>query len=373
MNHATLRPRALCLAMGALLLAGAAEAQQKIFITNGSQQNKEIPLAAGSTVSFDTNGNLSAECALTDGVCTPLAGTAGGGVPGAPTISSFARNDGDTELRAGDFVRLTWGSSAAAACAADTTLAPDEVTAASWSGVRELGNTAGEVVTLPAAGDYTFALQCFNAAGGSDTATISVNVAEAPVGANNCNLPPDPLIQPTGWTRTEKTWVAAFSSPDGTPQAAYPQSVGFPVPIGAAKQGYTTIPFTPTTNLSVALFWENVQANSLEGYRNPRPANEMFISISPCPGDVRAPVPNAADHWLRPGCRKLANTATIVYTTLAAYQTNNAVCKLDPNVQYYINILAANPTDGLSTGEHTCSSVPNSANGCDVQSTHLRQ
>lgn len=364
--------------MMALLLAGSAQAQQKIFINNGTQTNKEIPLATGSTVAFDTNGNLRVDCELTNGVCLPLAS---GGTPppaGAPTIGTFARNDGDTNLEAGESIRVTWASTGAAACAGTVTAKPASATV-TWAGVKNVSSSGnGESIALPVAGNYEFSLQCFNAAGGSQLKTIAVTAAAVttPPPPAGCDLPADPLIQPTGWKRTNKTWVAAFSSYDGIPAAVYPTSVGFPVPLGAEKGGYTVIPFTPTANMSVALFWETVQANSIEGYSKPRPAHDMFISISPCAGDVRAPAPeNAPDPWLQPGCRKFAGTATMFYTTLSGYANNNAVCRLEAGRTYYINVMAADPSDGLTLGEHTCQNLANgnTAVGCDVQATHRPQ
>lgn len=375
MMHPAFRVTPSRMALLALMIAGSVHAQQRVVISNGTQANKEIPLAAGSAVVFDSSGNLTVDCALTNGVCAPLAGTGGSPPPtGAPTITNFARNDGDTDLRAGDLIRLIWSTTDAAACAATTPLLPAGLNGTTWPSVKSVNELGGETIQLPVAGNYEFSLQCFNAAGGSQLQTIALTaaVSDTPPPAG-CNLPADPLIQPAGWTRTNVDWVSAFSSRDGSPVAIYPSSVGFPVPIGAAKNGYTTIPFTPTANLTVNLNWDGVQANSAQGYPNPRPASSMFVSISPCPGDVRAPVSGASDPWLRLGCRKMGFNANIFYTTSAIPESNDSACRLEAGSTYYLNVMAADPSDGLTLGEHTCEPVSNSANGCDVNAQHREQ
>lgn len=190
-------------------------------------------------------------------------------------------------------------------------------------------------------------------------------------GAPNFDACDDPLIQPAGWQSTTKTWLAAFSSPDGTPMATYPQGVGFPVPIGAQRGGYTVIPFTPTAKTVVTISWDPAQANPGQGYGKPRPAELMFIGISRCPGDLRpSDQGKSGNPWLQEGCRRVAGGASLFHRTTGG-PSDDFVCRVEPGVVHYLTVAAVNPADGLVIGEHTCSdSAANSALGCDVQARH---
>lgn len=173
-----------------------------------------------------------------------------------------------------------------------------------------------------------------------------------------------PLVQPEGWQATTKSWQVAWSSPDGSPQATFPQSVGFPVPIGAAKGGYTVIPFVPSGGQTVAISWDTAQANCPQGYCAPRPAESMAVTISECPGDFR----------VQPGfdaCALVASGGSLFWTTESA---SAFACPLEVGRTYYLNVMAANPVDGLTAGEETCDDIsPWTGQGCDVQAVHRPQ
>jgi hypothetical protein len=133
------------------------------------------------------------------------------------------------------------------------------------------------------------------------------------------------------------------------------------------KGTYTVVPFTPTAGLTVDLSWDGVQANSNYGYRIPRPADSMFIGISNCPGDFRAPDANSQVEFLQNGCRRIGGGASLFYSTRPGPPSNEAVCRLKPNELYYINVAAINPVDGIFPGEHTCNDAAiNSLTGCDI-------
>jgi hypothetical protein len=174
----------------------------------------------------------------------------------------------------------------------------------------------------------------------------------------------DPLVQPAGWQFTNKSWTQAWSSPDGNPQATFPNSVGFPVPIGASIGGYTVIAFVPQAGQSVGIHWDTAQANPQQGYGAPRPADSMFLGISVCPGDFR----------MKQGfdpCAIVASGASLFWTT----GNSGFACNLAPGVTYYLTVAPVNPQDGIFPApSHTCStSAPNSAFGCDVQARHSGQ
>jgi hypothetical protein len=186
----------------------------------------------------------------------------------------------------------------------------------------------------------------------------------------------DPLINPAGFYRTDKTWTQTFSAPDGHPSAIYPAGVSFPTPVGAEIGHFRVVPFTPFQDHTVNLYWDQVQARPQDGYYRARPARSMFLAITPCSqtfgqivlgsGDLRAPMPNAVDPFQRPGCREVANSASLIWTTdkRIAATSNDYVCVLEAGKPYWLIVAPVNPSDGLVPGEETCELDRDS--GCDV-------
>lgn len=344
---------------GVLLTSAVAASAAVITITNAS--NHEIPLKTGSTVQFDASGNILAECALNaSNVCEALSS---GGAIGAPT-ASLSRADTDSNVTAGESISLKWSSTDATVCHASAT----GPATTSWGGAKTTANATGQTIALSTAGTYTFSLQCFNSAGGSAIQDVSVVVGPAtnpdpqPAG---CSIT-DPLIAPNSLTKVTKTWTQAWSSPNGKYVPTYPDGIGYPVPIGAEKNGYTVIPFTPNANQSVKIFFDGAQPSSATGYNPARTAMAMLITISPCQGDLRYPRSASLDPFEKPACRIFANTGSLYFTTISG----SAACTLEAGKTYYMNVAAIDTSDGLQAGENTCGS---SYSGCDVQATHKPQ
>lgn len=186
----------------------------------------------------------------------------------------------------------------------------------------------------------------------------------------------DPSVNPGGFQREDKTWTQTFSSPDGNPSASYPSGVAFPTPVGTQVGLYRVVPFTPNSNQTTNLYWDQVQARPQDGYFRARPARTMMFAITPCyltyglitlfSGDLRNPVQNHPDPFQRPGCRKFENSASLLWTTdnRAATESNDVVCRLEAGVRYALVIAPVDPSDGIQPGEETCE-LENAA-GCDV-------
>jgi hypothetical protein len=180
----------------------------------------------------------------------------------------------------------------------------------------------------------------------------------------------DPLVMPAGWLLKQKTWVAAFSNPSGTPQATYPNSVGFPVPVPGYEQWHRSgnhkyylkgqivaIGFVAEAGTTVDITWDGAQSGP--NYTMPRPARMMHFTLSVCPWDVRPTVL----------CSLTAGAGSLFHSTRT--DITGSFCPLIAGNTYYLNAVMADPNDGLTPGEHTCSdTAPNSANGCDVQMRH---
>lgn len=269
---------------------------------------------------------------------------------------------------------LSWSTENTTSCQARST-GPAEIPA--WTGSKPVIGT--QSLSLTTQGMYTLDLVCSNASGVQTTKSITLAVngtSTPPPGGGSCqefyggSAPADPQLEPVGWTRTNKTWVANWSAKNNSVIAVYPESAAAPVAFGASKGGYSVVgPFTPNANQVVRIYWELVQTNNQYGYSQPRPADAMWIGISPCPGDFRRTNNASQDKFLRGGCRRLASSDGIIFATLPG-ETDHATCFLQPGQPYYMNVIAANPEDGLFSGEHTCAAAPNSANGCDVQGNH---
>ncbi len=166
-----------------------------------------------------------------------------------------------------------------------------------------------------------------------------------------------PLVMPAGFAPKLITWRMLFTPRDGNPKPTYPNSLGFPVPIGAEKGSFTAAMFTAEPNQSVSMFWDPAQAKPSEGYMKARPAIGMFISISPCPGDFRP----------SPGCAKYANTGSLIWSTRITQSTISA-CAVVEGEKYFITVAPYNPAAGpLHPDDHTCSPTSSSELGCDVQ------
>lgn len=336
---------------------------QAIIITNAN--NHEIPLRSGSSVQIDAQGNLLAECALTSGICTQLSG-AGGAPIGAPT-ATLSRTDNDTEVQTGEFISLAWSSNNASVCAATST-GPTTP----WPGPRL--TTGNQTINFNTAGAYVFSLTCYNDMGGSSLQTVPVTVTEAPAAPSGCDITSNsPWFQPPSLTRVNQSFEDAFDAPDGDPKPLYPQGLGFPVPIGANKGSYLSVPFVARANTQVRLTWDTVQANGPQGYSAPRPADAMFIGISPCPGDLRPTNDNSADRFLHQGCRRVNGLDSMYYSSTTATVDPSTICQLEAGKTYYMNFAPVNPIEnpGGPNGSYTCSTTAaNSTNGCDVQIRH---
>jgi hypothetical protein len=168
-----------------------------------------------------------------------------------------------------------------------------------------------------------------------------------------------PLVMPVGWTMVAKSWAQCFTPKDGSPVPTYPNSNGFPIPLGALKGEYKICTFVAKPNTTTNMFWDSAQANPGQGYGVARPADSMYIAISTCRGDFRSP----------PGCSLTAASGTLITSTI--HGSSQFYCSLTAGVTYHLTVAPVDPRDGLTPGEHTCRDVPSSANECDVQTRQV--
>ena len=181
----------------------------------------------------------------------------------------------------------------------------------------------------------------------------------------------DPQLQPEDWRAVDKAWDFAWRTPNGLGgKPVYPYSGGHLVPVGARRDTYTVIgPFFPVAGQVVKVDWVVAQGNSAIGYRQPRPADYMHFAISPCPGDLRRADTASSDGFLQVGCRRGGQEGSITFHALDR-PSDFQSCQLIAGEAYYMTVVAANPEDGLQDKENTCSPVPSTLSGCDVNASH---
>lgn len=149
----------------------------------------------------------------------------------------------------------------------------------------------------------------------------------------------DPMVMPEGWARVTWTWEKQWSAPNRSLIAEYPNSIGFPIPLGSGKRGYKVVPFIPRANESVVIDWREAQAQPVIGYNQARVADGMWLAISQCPGDLRA-ASNTGDPYLSPKCRTFAYAGTLVYSS-----NDPKACLVTPGVVHYLTVTPHAPGD----------------------------
>lgn len=371
--------RAIALAAVAGACAGPAYAQSTTITFTNATPPIEIPLLDGSAVSIDGNGNITALCQL-----SPQSGCVGATSGGAKAdVVTLSRTDTNAEVEGGETITLAWTTSGATLCNATSSPAVN-----GWSGLK--GPASGsQVLTMPAtAGSYSLGLACYNDSGSTGSKTVAVAVqaptTPPPDGQENCEGMTGPLVKPSGFTGSTVPWDQAFRYRSWTSSAfsfpEYPAIGSSLAPTGSftlrsstgTDQGppivgkWIAIPFTAASG--VYFFnWLDPQPIPERAYGPSRAASSVYMTLSTCKGDFRLPDNSASDPLLKAVCRKQAGSATITYS---ASQFGGLSCPLQMGRQYYLNVLFANPSDGLTPTEHTCL---DGKTACDVNLRHEKQ
>jgi hypothetical protein len=328
-----------------------------------------IPLLDSSSVSIDTAGNLLAQCVLDGETCQGITTGAGGDAP----VVTLSRTNGTADIVKGASIALSWTvTNSAAVCVTSST---PSVTG--WNGgtVAAAGGTAS--LPLTTEGANALSLKCYNDAGGSELATVAATVVPGDGGGGLPDAIPlctvdgiagNELVQPTGFTGHLITWAGLMFGaefPDGKSHLSPVGSFTLRNILSSGTRGptmnarYITTPFIAGANANYNLSWLGAQAITAAGYNPPRAASQVFVSISPCAGDLRPRVQFSPDPLLGI-CRAFAGSASIKYgTTGAAGQ-----CPLVEGQTYFINIAMVNPSDGLTLTETSC--APGEGNRCEA-------
>lgn len=382
----------LCLPV--LLFVGQVYAQTNTveFRLENGGEGGSVATKDGEAINWDSNGNLLVVCADDDddGYCDGTVGKSSGSGEGAASLNYFRFTGGSTSLTLGaaDLLNVTleWqGDANTDVCLSGLTATGAGASPTTWS--DRLPKSGSKALTLAAstANDisYQFSMTCYNEAGsdidsGSLTATATVLKRETPDLNDACTIAKgvgegaDPLFQPDGYVQHIIPWSTVFYY-EGKPNATveYPDMREAMYPVGSWTLGnlagfshttsmkgrYISIPFTADThtqNIRTMYWWAPIYRDEFPLY-NPtnRQASQLYITISPCAGDFRLSTKggngSADGSELWSACRKLENQSSISY--------GKSYCTVQDGQTYYINLLYADPTDGLSPTETNCLST----------------
>jgi len=339
----------LALGLGACVAATGAQAQSTSITFTNTSPPVVIPLKDGSAVNIGGDGNLVAQCQP-----NPQGGCVGATSGGTKAdVLSFQRNDSDPEITAGESISLAWTSANAVLC--NATANPG---VSGWSGLKP-ASSSGSSVQLSNQGNQTLSLTCYNEHGSTGTKSVAVQVGAptGPVLEEVCTgMTGHELVKPAGFTIYDKTWPQAFYGNQYPSTGAPLAPLGSFTLKGSGNSGvpiagrYISIPFVPGSG-TYKINWLQVQPISDYSYGPARPAEKVYITLSTCRGDFRLPDNNAGDPLLRTACRKIHSSTSIFYSTsTSGFNT----CGLQAGQQYYLNVMFADPFDGLTTTENTC-------------------
>jgi hypothetical protein len=200
----------------------------------------------------------------------------------------------------------------------------------------------------------------------------------APIGCDS--FLSDPLFQPQGFTEVTRTWRQLWGWSNDYPIGR----TGEPYPIGSYTLNgnrynpptdlsgkYITVPFIATGG-SYQFNWIQAKPVSAYGYQPARQTDQMYVTLTTCPGDFRltgsfqftSPDPVNDPTFIRQ-CRNAVISETSIYYGPEGFGR----CPTIPGKQYYLNIIFANPFDGLDPNENGCRNQITGA--CETSWRHL--
>ena len=342
-------------------LSVSAVGAQNVVFTNSTNTTANGPytiqLKSGIPVTVAPNGDIRAQCEIVDGTsrCVGIpVGTGGGGPidPNKPTVtltSTATDADGNAagvQVETGTAFTLNAGASNAAACV--RSVSPG---VSGWGGVVA-PDAAGAQVALASVGTYTFDLKCLNDAGATSAAPVIIEAIQGtvvpPPPTGSCSPTNDGFWPPSGLTPGMQLTFTQLWLTNPGPSG--------PNPVGTAL---TQVKMSGGQYRAFEFRFDMLNANEgddvLEMYAdtsNPgngvaNGASYRYITISECPGDLRWANP-AAGGLLKQGCRVYANEGPFIYLNFGAASNDTAMCNLEKNKTYYMNVTFDNPDNDFS-------------------------
>lgn len=380
------------IALPALSLAQSS----RVIINRGATQKASVTIRTDSNVNIDPiSGNVIIDCqpsAADPNECLDPIGSGGVTLPPAFSIagSNFSNSPDPTNGKypaATTFTISPVGlNSQYEACQRIVTGGGGST---NWNGLTVAGAATLTNVTLPnPESTYNFSLRCFATGGARTSNTLTyMTLPGIPPVVGNC--PPNDLWVGEGWagfTRSPKRLITELRKLTGGFISPFPYFAGLAV-VGARRNEYLAVEFTAIPNfdangdgtISIADFPSSKILNWTEsqgGGAGPSNVDEVYMTISKCPGDLRLPPAgnpiSTTDPTFNLGCRGLSLSggvrsirAAIGYSINDA--PNNTTCSLVYGEKYFLNFVTVNPLDGYQTDEHSCNN-PNGECGVQMQS-----
>jgi hypothetical protein len=334
----------------------------------GTTPQLTIQLDPAQPVEFSAQtGNLEASCLLQPGTTQCQGVNIGnpGQVPGVTLTVTGLNQDGQGRylVAAGAPATVQRAiTNSAHVCLATTVSGPGSATG--WDNLFAPAASSTASVRFPSSGEFQIGLRCYNAAGAAAAPTTLTFMVEAPIGPNPdaCTLPSDPGINQTGFARRVLSWNDIFGS-GPFPNYTTPSPVGS-YTIGRTLNGplsagmYITVPFTAQANRVTELrhYTAQYQVNSPPGHSGPwyigdaSRAGRIFVSVSPCAGDVRQYNPSSPDQFLSKCRANPLVEGPLFFST----GSSASLCRLQAGETYWITWMMADPAGGLTTSENTC-------------------
>lgn len=352
----------------------AVGAQNVVFTnSNNTSANPQGPytiqLKSGVPVTVAPNGDIRAQCEIAEnGRCVGLPAGGGGGPidPNKPTNVTLSTNATDAgeapglQVVEGTIFTINAGASNALACV--RTVAPG---VSGWSGAVA-ADAAGGQFSLPSVGTYTFDLKCLNDAGSTSASPLVIQAiagsAPPPPPTGNCSPANDGFFPPTGLSPgMQLTFTQLWAT---NPLPAGSQPVGSALAQVKMSGGqYRAFEFRydmlNSTNDVLTMYADT----SNPGAGVARGANWRYVAVSECPGDLRMANP-AVGGLLKNGCRVYATEGPFIYLNFGAPSNDPAMCNLDKNKTYYMNVTFDAPHDGFNPNQACSDALTSPTDTC---------
>ncbi len=327
-----------------------------------------------SDILLNVQGNFTASCrkdAVSDVYC---AGIQTDTIDGNGPVLQFTVSRTAVDLAdAVTSVTLNWSTDPDPELAAEVCIAAGSanVNAQEWGGMFPVAGS--RTLNFAATGIYEFELACYNAFGKSQVISHSVEVTSTapPPPPDNCNVVKsqitDPvqraLFQPEGFEMRLLGWNQLFG-----PGAVYPNPLAAEVyPVGSytlagnqhanpvsTRGRYLTVPIIGNGS-TYKLEWIQAKPSTQYAYAPNRPTDFKYVTLSTCRGDFRTTSAYiAADLINDPTLIRQCRNQVIAETGIYYGPTGFGRCPVKAGQNYYLNIVFADPADGLVPSETGC-------------------
>ena len=313
----------LCIALTYTAIAQ----DKKLKITTTDNTVVEIPIKNNTSLSVDTvTGDVRASTNYASNVfCTDISGgtrdCSGGGSDTTPAVS-LSTNTSSVTSGGSAVLTYTIGTVAATECIKSGG-------SGNWSGTitnaAQLSTTSHSVTVTNITSNANYSIKCKNNTSSySIPATVTINV-----GSNNSNCP-SVVTGPTGVTYPSIQRDMSTTTWDQTTQTPWPGD-GYTQTFYVKSNQYLAIKFTTKVDRLFAR-WSPATPNI-------KPPQNVTVAISECPG--------VFNEDLGSGCYDPNRNTYPSYGfwTTRTNDTAQAYCKLQPNTEYYLNVINALDSD----------------------------